>query len=548
MSDQTPMNIGHKAPGGVIPMAIDLRALRGAHLGVIANSGSGKSGLIRKILEVSHGEVQQIILDPEDEYYTLREDGDYVIAGGDDGDCPATVANAPALADMLLTSGVSAVIQMNHLKGDEPQRFVAAFLDALMEAPRALWHPVLLVLDEAHRFIPQDGTTAATEAVRDFFARGRKRGYTGVLATQRMASIEKMVTGNMNNWALGRVGQATDRKVVLNMLGFTATSADGKTLMSLENRTFWMFGQGLGAKIPTLMYVDDATTTIVESGEAKIPTAPPPAALAKLLEGLKAPPAPDVPDTPPNAAQGPSEAEHEVRRKDAWDAGRRVGFEEGFHYANQAYREALGKAVVALELSMDEVVSRAPPRQVGVAAEPLKKGDVVSVPIPLNPDSEIRRVKLNGERALPSPIKISRAVQDIIAFYESIHPRAVPFQIAAKQAGVGMKSSQFRTYEPELVATGAVEDAGGGRYRARVASGSPAEYLDKVDVQLAPKHRAIFRFIRGAGRPVNKDEIIAAADVSPTSSTTAAALSLLQFEAEVVEKVGDHYQLAEAFR
>lgn len=316
--------------GADIPVAVDLHALRGTHLGVIANSGAGKSGLIRKVLESTHGEIQQIILDPDDEYYTLREGGDYIIAGGDDGDCPATVANAAQLVDLLLTTSISAVIQLNHLKGDEAQQFVAAFIGALMEAPRAQWRPILLVLDEAHRFIPQDGATAATEAVRDLFARGRKRGFTGVLATQRMASIEKMVTANINNWALGRVGQATDRKVVLDALGFSASSADGKTLMAMEDRVFWVFGRGLGARAPLQMRVADVATTMVESGEAKIATAPAPQKLKKLLQELNKPaPAPTVAAEAAEGPSGPSAAEIEAREKAAYREGYQAGLGDG---------------------------------------------------------------------------------------------------------------------------------------------------------------------------------------------------------------------------
>lgn len=341
--------IGHTL-GADIPVAVDLHALRGTHLGVIANSGAGKSGLVRKILEVTHGEIQQIILDPDDEYYTLREGGDYIIAGGEDGDCPATPENAAQLVHLLLTTSISAVIQLNHLKGDEPQRFVAAFITALMEAPRDQWRPILLVLDEAHRFIPQDGSTEATEAVRDLFARGRKRGFTGVVATQRMASIEKMVTANINNWALGRVGQATDRKVVQDALGFTSASVEGKSLMAMEDRVFWMFGRGLGARTPVRMKVADVATTMVESGEAKIATAPAPQKLKKLLQELNKPaPAPQVAEKADEGAPGASAADLEAARLKGYREGERDGFNRGLDVGMLIGVDHLEKAIAALK-------------------------------------------------------------------------------------------------------------------------------------------------------------------------------------------------------
>ena len=53
-----------------------------------ANSGGGKSWAIRRLLEQTHGKIQQLVIDPEGEFYTLREKNDYVLAGKG-GDCPA---------------------------------------------------------------------------------------------------------------------------------------------------------------------------------------------------------------------------------------------------------------------------------------------------------------------------------------------------------------------------------------------------------------------------------------------------------------------------
>ena len=86
-------------------VALDLEALIGTHLCIQANSGGGKSGTIRRLLEITHGKLQHIVLDVEDEFYTLREKFEYMIAGGDNGDCAATVSNADKLALMILETG-----------------------------------------------------------------------------------------------------------------------------------------------------------------------------------------------------------------------------------------------------------------------------------------------------------------------------------------------------------------------------------------------------------------------------------------------------------
>jgi hypothetical protein len=54
-------------------------------------------------------------------------------------------------ASILIGGGVSAILQLNDLGLTGQRRLIARFLTGLMKAPRSLWHPVLVTLDEAHR-------------------------------------------------------------------------------------------------------------------------------------------------------------------------------------------------------------------------------------------------------------------------------------------------------------------------------------------------------------------------------------------------------------
>src|SRR5581483_6315261 len=80
---------------------IDLTRLIESRLLIQANSGGGKSWVIRRLLEQSHGKVQQIVIDLEGEFSTLREKFDYVLAGKG-GDTPADPRSAAMLAKKLL--------------------------------------------------------------------------------------------------------------------------------------------------------------------------------------------------------------------------------------------------------------------------------------------------------------------------------------------------------------------------------------------------------------------------------------------------------------
>jgi hypothetical protein len=271
-------------------MDVDLDNLIGSHLCVAANSGGGKSGVIRRLLEVTHGRVQQIVLDAEDEFYTLRERFDYVIAGGD-GDAPATVANARGLATAALSHDFSLIAQINDLD-DDAGEFIAEFITGLLSAPRELWRPVLVVIDEAQRFAPSGAPNEATAAIKSLLQRGRKRGFTAVVATTRFSELNAGVRGLCNNWLLGLVGQSLDRNTAADQLGFGRNSAEAKGLQSLERRQFWAFGPAL-SRTPVLFRVADTETTIIKHGQARVPTPPAPEALRAILSGLVVPSAAD---------------------------------------------------------------------------------------------------------------------------------------------------------------------------------------------------------------------------------------------------------------
>ena len=307
MSAAAPLSLGTTPDGE--PLTVDLDALIGSHTCIAANSGGGKSGAIRKLLETSYGKVPHLILDPEDEFYTLREQYSYVIAGGDGGDVPATVANAPALARMALANSVSLVAQVNDL-GEDAAEFIAAFCDALIDAPRALWRPLLVVIDEAQRFAPSKGAGAAAAAVKNLLQRGRKRGYTAIVASTRVSELDAGVRGLCRNWMLGFVGQSLDRRTAADQLGFPQGSAEAKGLQTLEPRQFWGFGPAL-ARQPVLFRVDDVDTTIVRSGQAKVPTPPAPEALREILAALAAP----AVSLPNDEAAAPVENEQELQAR-----------------------------------------------------------------------------------------------------------------------------------------------------------------------------------------------------------------------------------------
>lgn len=139
---------------------IDIGKLVESRMLIQANSGGGKSWAIRRLLEQTYSGVQQILIDTDGEFHTLREKFDYVLAGKG-GDCPADIKSAGLLARRLLELKVSAIIDIYEL-GTQRAEFVKRFLDSLVNAPRELWHPVLVVVDEAHTYCLDEKTEILT--------------------------------------------------------------------------------------------------------------------------------------------------------------------------------------------------------------------------------------------------------------------------------------------------------------------------------------------------------------------------------------------------
>jgi len=267
----------------IIP--IDVPRLVATRLLVQANSGGGKSWALRRLLEQTFGLVQHIVIDPDGEYHTLREKYDYVLAGKG-GDCPAEVKSAALLARRLLELGVSAIIDISELGADRAL-FVERFIEAMMDAPRDLWHDVLVVIDEAHKFAPEgDRKATAHAAIVDLMSRGRKRGFCGVLATQRVSKLDKSAAAEVNNKLIGRTGLDVDVERAAKEIGLHAKDARAQ-LARLEPGQFWVVGPAFGTAMPVLAKVGDVQTTHPDTGASRSgPPTPPRAHVKKMLGQL----------------------------------------------------------------------------------------------------------------------------------------------------------------------------------------------------------------------------------------------------------------------
>jgi hypothetical protein len=276
---------------------VDVKTLVVSRMLVQANSGAGKSYLLRRLLEQTFGLIQQIVIDREGEFASLREKFDYIIAAPHGGDALAHPKTAKLLAIRLLETGVSAIIDISELKKHEQQTFVRIFFDAMVNSPKSLWHAVMAVLDEAHLFCPEKGSAEASAAVIDMASLGRKRGFALVAATQRLAKFNKDVAAELLNKLIGRTSLVLDVKRAAEELGMTPKEAIPR-LRDLPPGQFFGYGPALWPAVE-LIAIGDIVTTHPKPGQRRAHAPPKP---TKAIR-----------DILPKLADLPKEAEQEAR-------------------------------------------------------------------------------------------------------------------------------------------------------------------------------------------------------------------------------------------
>lgn len=277
-SDLPTLAFGEPRARGDLPVSLD--RLIESKLLVQANSGGGKSWAVRYLLEQTHGQVQHIVLDREGEFATLREQYPYLLAGRE-GDVAADVRSAKLLARKLLETGLSAVIDLSEMSLGQQREYMRVFIDAINHMPRALWKDCLIVIDEAHLFAPEKGkgSSEASEAIALLLSTGRKRGYCVVLATQRIAKLDKDVSAECLNKLIGRTSEEDLRRAA-EELGMG--KPESKALRALDPGTFWAYGPAI-VPDPIIARTGEVQTQPPKRGTARAAAPDAPAAIRKVM-------------------------------------------------------------------------------------------------------------------------------------------------------------------------------------------------------------------------------------------------------------------------
>ena len=355
------IEMGHTTAGA--PAILDLEELLATRLLVQGNSGSGKSHLLRRLLEQSAPWVQQTVIDPEGDFVALADRFGHLLIDAEDH----TERGLEVAGQRARIHRVSTVLNLEGLDAENQMRRASAFLGGLFEAARDHWYPMLVVVDEAQLFAPAIAGEVSDEArklslgaMTNLMCRGRKRGLAGVIATQRLAKLAKNVAAEASNFLMGRTFLDIDMARAADLLGMERRQADA--FRDLERGQFMALGPALSRRplglrigptettprnaIPRLMPLPDAT---LEDARAVVLAAPPPETIRPqrrrlspdLLGQLMAAKSASV-EIPPETVEPPPSAEDLAERRERVDRILRAVMAEpdaGFRAIGVLYQE-----------------------------------------------------------------------------------------------------------------------------------------------------------------------------------------------------------------
>lgn len=271
---------------------INLEDLIQSRMLIQANSGGGKSVTARVLMEEAYGHVPFITFDRDGEYYTLKEHfPDVIVIGGSFPDLKLSLSAAGSLPAKIVEAQLSVVFDLSDLKSGEKQSFVKDFLEALMDLPQSLWKPYLIFIEEAHFFCGQQDKNPAGAAVRELMSGGRKKGFCGILITQRISKLHKDAAAEVNNKFVGRTNLDVDMDRAAQELGFSK-AADRLQLRDLKPGHFFAYGTSIEPhhvhlvkiKLPRTKQPKAGVLTEIKTGK---PTEKVLAALQKLGDAPK---------------------------------------------------------------------------------------------------------------------------------------------------------------------------------------------------------------------------------------------------------------------
>lgn len=283
--------------------------------GFMGIRGAGKTYAATKLAEemLLIG-AQVVALDPVGKWWGLRLSNDgkspgfnIPVLGGLHGDIPLDPKSGELVAQTIIETGASAIIDVSQMRKGQRKEFVTAFCEALFylrsQDPAAMH----LFFEEAHVFAPQmgKGQERMLGAVEDIVRLGRNHGIGSTLVDQRPQSVNKNVLNQIECLFAMRLNAKHERTAIMDwvrhkgvdlkeMADSLPTLGQGEAMMwspswlerfekilILEKQSFDASATPkVGTKLKTrklkkldLAYLEQAMSGMIEQAEADDPKA-----------------------------------------------------------------------------------------------------------------------------------------------------------------------------------------------------------------------------------------------------------------------------------
>lgn len=227
--------------------------IAGEAIGILAKRGAGKTNTgVVLVEEFFRAAVQTVILDPVGVWWGLRSRGTkeglpIPVLGGEHGDVSLAATAGSLIADVVVDTGQSLVLDLSDFLKNEQRRFVADFATRLYRRKARSKSLLHLVLEEADEFAPQrvtSGDAPMVGAITSIVKRGRSRGLGMTYITQRSASLNKDVLDQADVLIAMRTHGPRDRKAIEGWIEHQDTEISNdvlRSLPSLPTGTAWVF-------------------------------------------------------------------------------------------------------------------------------------------------------------------------------------------------------------------------------------------------------------------------------------------------------------------
>lgn len=190
----------------------------------IARKGAGKTYAAGKLVELLiDAGVQVAILDTVGNWYGLRlaADGkspglDVPVLGGLRGDIPLDATGGALIADTVIETGRSVILDASQFSLADRKRFATSLGERLWQRKKAERHPapLHLVIEESQLIVPQDvrGDVAKMVGIYEEIIRlGRNYGIGVSMITQRPQSVNKEVLNQTEFLCVGQINGSQER-------------------------------------------------------------------------------------------------------------------------------------------------------------------------------------------------------------------------------------------------------------------------------------------------------------------------------------------------